>query len=366
MILSRTVGSLLTLQAAAPTSRILNLPAIHRLHRGEAGYAARPLFSDRVLNTALLVRHRVDAADAYLLASRRGWATKVIIPFDPSDLGLGGRYLLVGQRGWEEMLRGVASRPGSVYDDAKALAAIDELPSFDPFLVREHLRRRGFTAADCYFKLAPRDLEAMLAHVCKAIRPLVERAYPGATRQSLGRVAEALLSREGDDRLAPLRLTLGLQGEAFGQGMFAWRGFLYYKWLQQSLHPDIERLAHQLPRLRAIGAADPRLRAYTRTAPRLLLDGLAHERAFIQAALGAYDRAFADLLAGSDPATFRDFLLKASPLFLSLGERLGALGNLCAIWDLRFPPGADLLARVSEIADLTQEFETSMAAARAA
>ncbi|MDB5438907.1 MAG: hypothetical protein JWM33_1334 [Caulobacteraceae bacterium] len=366
MILSRTVGSLLVMQETAATSRILDLPAIRRLHRGQGDYAERPLFADRVLNAALLVRHRMDAADAYLFSERRRWATKVVIPFDPSDLGLGGRYLLVGQRGWREMLRGVCSRPDNLRDDARVLAAIDELPSLDPFLVREHLGRRGFQAADCYFRLAPGDLGPMLNFVVKTIRPLVERAYPGATRQGIGRVAEALLSSDEDDRLAPLCLTLGLGGEAYSQGVFAWRGFLYYKWVQQSLAPDLQRMAHQLPRLRAIGAAEPRLRAYAKSAPRLLLESLQHERAFIDATLVAYDRAFAALLAGSDPSAFRDFLLASSPLFLSLGERLGTLGNLCAFWENRFPPGADLLARVSEIADFAQEFESSMAAARAA
>lgn len=366
MIVSRTVGSLLALQDAAATSRILNLPAIRRAHRTEADYSERPLFTDRVLNSALLIRHRMDAADAYLFSNRKGWATKVVIPFDPGDLSLGGRYVLVGQRGWKEMLRGVCAQPDCLNDDAKVLSAIDELPSFDPFLMREHLSRRGFTAADCYFKIAPGDLGPMLAYVGKAIRPLVERAYPGATRASVGRVAEALLSCDEDDRLAPLRMTLGLDGEAYSQAMFAWRGFLYYKWVYHSLGVDLQRVAHQLPRLRAIGAAEARLRAYTKAAPAVLLESLAHERAFIAEALSAYDRAFGEMMAGAHPFTFRDFLLKGSSLFLSLGERLGTLGNLCAYWEARFPPGADLLAQVSEIADFAQEFEASMAAARAA
>jgi len=42
--------------------------------------------------------------ESYLFASARSVATKIIIPFDGSDLRTGGRSLFVEQCGYEDML----------------------------------------------------------------------------------------------------------------------------------------------------------------------------------------------------------------------------------------------------------------------
>ena len=66
------------------------------------------------------------------------------MPFERSDLGLGGRSLFVGERGWMESLQELAGVSHDLGRDAGVLEALDELPSLDPFLLREHMKRRGF------------------------------------------------------------------------------------------------------------------------------------------------------------------------------------------------------------------------------
>ncbi len=57
--------------------------------------------------------------------------------------------------------------------------------------------------------------------------------------QSGNRMVTAMLSNQVDEKLEPLRLTLGLTGNDFREGVFSWRGFLYYKWSMDKFWPDV-------------------------------------------------------------------------------------------------------------------------------
>ncbi|MGZ7227044.1 hypothetical protein ACXWO0_11310, partial [Streptococcus pyogenes] len=61
----------------------------------------------------------------------------------------------------------------ATHPDIQTLRLIDELPSLDPFLLREQLRRGGLDPSPCYFSISDSDLERMLAFVRNEIEPLV-------------------------------------------------------------------------------------------------------------------------------------------------------------------------------------------------
>ena len=84
-------------------------------------------------------------------------ATKIIIPFDRKDLGLGGQSVFVGQRGWADLIIEACNASSDMSRDLNTLRLIDSLPSLDPFLLREHLRRHGHMVGNCYFALSPAD-----------------------------------------------------------------------------------------------------------------------------------------------------------------------------------------------------------------
>ena len=63
-----------------------------------------------------------------------------------------------------------------------------------------------------------------------------------------------MLSNQIDEKLEPLRLTLGLTGNDFREGVFSWRGFLYYKWSMGKFWPDVMGV------LREINAVTPHRR----------------------------------------------------------------------------------------------------------
>ncbi len=250
--------------------------------------------------------------------------------------------------------------------DLEVLRLIDGLPSLDPFLVRETLRRAGFNIAPCYFAISQADLERMHAYVGEAITELVEMALgqmAGTQGSSnLKRLVEALLSTDVDDRLEPLRITLMLEGESFREGVFSWKGFLYYKWSLSVLWPDLKKVANEIGQLQITGPREPETAIYLTQARQRLQQSIVSQKNAIARTLKVYDDAFRALTAQGEPATFRDFLLRAPDMFISLGEKVGVISHIGSFWRYRFPPGRPPTCTVEEALDILQDFESGLGA----
>src|SRR5215208_1477297 len=102
--LDRSCRSLRGLEKTAATSRVLNLGAICTKHAGNLDHHAQPFFQARTLNAAVIVKHRLRTDERRDFYGHGGTATKLILPFERTDLGLGGRSLFVGENGWLEVL----------------------------------------------------------------------------------------------------------------------------------------------------------------------------------------------------------------------------------------------------------------------
>jgi hypothetical protein len=356
----RVTRSLRALERTASTSRVLNLLAIqaHSGHRPEHGQ--HPMFRNRVLNSALVVKHRLRNDDIYLFDEARPTATKIIIPFDRSDLGLGGQSFFVGQRGWVDLLREATNDHSDMTRDLATLRMIDMLPSLDPFLLREHLRRHGMNIAPCYFALSQGDLELMQGFVSTEISRLIELAYRETGRFSgvhVARLVDALLSTDVDERLTPLRETLVMEGESFKEGVFSWKGFLYYKWMLTHLWPQLAAVGTEIGQMVITGARDLETARYLDDARRRLQAGVLIECKAVQRSIKIYDDAFEDLINNGKPQAFREFLLRAPDMFISLGEKVGVISHIASFWRYRFPEGRTATADVDEAIDIFQDFE---------
>lgn len=359
----RVTRSLRALERTASTSRVLNLIAIEAESGHRPEYFQAPLFKNRVLNSALILKHRVRHDDIYLFEEARATATKIIIPFDRKDLSLGGQSVFVGQRGWTNLLIDACNGANESVRDLSVLRIIDSLPSLDPFLLREHLHRHGVFAAPCYFALSPADVDAMQGFVAIEIARLIALAYRdvGAVGEvHATRMVEALLATHVDERLEPLRETLMLEGDSFKEGVFSWKGFLYYKWMLDDLWPRLAQVGAEMGRLAIRGERDPETGRYLEDARRRLQAAVLVERHGVLRTLKVYDDAFENLVENNNPRVFRDFLLRAPELFLNLGERVGAISHISSYWRYRFPLGQAPVASVEEALDIFMDFEAGL------
>ncbi len=346
----------------ASTARVLNLASIGQVHGQEEAYRTEPMFESPILNTSILIKHRVRADESYLFAIPRTVATKVIVPFDRNELRLGGRSVFVDQIGFRDAMR----EAGNYYDksmerDFEVLRLIDELPSLDPFLLREHLRNHGISVGECYFEISNADKAAMHEFATQDVRDLIRLATNGAGGGSrdfaTARLVSALLSAGVDEKLEPLRLTLRLEGREFREGVFSWRGFLYYKWCGRKLWPQVSQVLREIRQIYVRGQDREQLN-YIEGAKRQIIVATHRTTKEVDAVLKVYNDAYEQLVKHGQPQHFREFLLLAPSMFLDLGEKMGAISHIVSFWRHRFPYKSRFRADPDEIAAIFQDFQS--------
>ncbi len=343
----------------------MNLALVHERFGHTPEYAANPLFHVPALNRVLLLKHVVRASERYLFDTTPVITTKILLPFAANELGLGGRSLLLGERSFERALREIAgaTHESHVAGDLELLRLIDSLPSFDPFLMRERLRQGGYEPARCYFEMSDADIRRMREFVGAEIEQFVGLAFktggPGA-RDLSRKLAEKLMTDEAAKALDPLRAALQLSEDEYREGVFSWKGFLYYKWLAATLLPGLPDLTREMLSARVNGA-DPEARQQLAAMRTRIVDFASRAVGRIETALLDYGAAFAGLSQGS-PTVFRDFLLYAPSLFIPIGEAIGVIQHIKSFWQFRFPAGQAQLLQADEAFEIFSEFEANLGA----
>jgi hypothetical protein len=358
----RAFRNLDNLRTSASTARVLNLLRVSREHDRTAGWRDAPMFENPTLNRCLVIKHRLRRNEVDEFRVRRYVATKIILPIDGADLRVGGRYIFVDQVGFDQMLE-QALGVGPSHPDRKILSLIDELPSLDPFLLREQLRRNGHAPDPCYFNVSEADLYRMSEFVANEITPLVDLSIGPdadlAADNPVARLTAKIMSNSAGEDMSALGQTLMLRPEEYEEGVFCWKGFLYYKWALQAITGDIGWVVDSVRRVRPRGRVDADQyvaidRAREQVRRRILLTCEATADM-----LRVYDDAFRGLTREGKPTAFRDFLRDAPILFARLGERLGAIQHIVSFWRYRMS-GDRLAPDGEELLDLLSDFETSL------
>jgi hypothetical protein len=352
------------IRASGSTSRVLNLSLVYERFGETEEFNQKPLFKTKQLNRALLLKHVLRTHERDLFERPLKTATKIIIPYSAKELELGGVSIFVGERRYEKMLKGAVrgEQDHAAFEaDIDLLRTLAALPSFDPFLMRERLRTSGIEPARCYFDLAEADVARMRAFVSKEISALIDLAFATGGRDSgdlSSRLAEKLMTDETAKSLDPLRQTLRLSGQEYIEGVFAWKGFLYYKWLLNEFKPQFAAFKPRFAGCRVLRASEADKREMAETRKRILkfMDAA---NARVEESLLEYSVAFASLAEGQAGA-FRAFLLKAPSMFIPIGEAVGVIRHIDSFWRFRFPEAGMPLLDVDEALEMFHEFETTL------
>ncbi len=356
----RAVRSLEFLERSASTARVLNLFQIAKLHRHTAAWRQQPMFVTPGLNEALLIKHRLRRNETDLFRGQRRVATKIVVPIDNRELKSGGRYVFFDQINHLPILKEVFGITPD-HPDFRTLELMDKLPSLDPFLLREQLSRAGIDPAPCYFAISEADMQKMLTFVKAEIEPLVQLSLgqTKASNSSIERMAAKILSNAPGDRLEGLGEVLRLSPEQYEEGIFCWKGFLYFKWTLGSLTEDLANVLSKVASIKPVGPMDGEAREYIARGREVVRDQLKRARAETRETMKVYDESYAGLTEDGNPLIFRDFLLRAPSLFDRLGEQLGAIQHVISFWNFRFGPKSPAPS-VSELMDIFMDFETSL------
>lgn len=357
----RSVRSLIQLQNSASTARVLNL---HKVWCGLDGAdrTGEPFFQHPLLDRAMVIKHRLRRDEADLFHGARHAGTKIILPIDYRDLKLGGQSLFVDQINFARTLEQAFGSGFERSADYETLLLLDRLPSLDPFLLREHLRRNGRTPDRRYFEMSDADVARMFAFARTEVAQLVALSFGDLdpTEAQTSRMVQKILRDALDPDMEPLRRTLKLAREEYEEGMFCWKGFLYYKWSLGEVATHVGGVLEQIAALRPQGQIDSDTATALARSRSNLRRGIQQACTVARGTLRVYDEAYAKLVREGRPAAFREFLLDAPNMFAALGERLGAVSHVVSFWRYRFPAGLQTRVTVEELVDVFTDFESSL------
>lgn len=356
---------LTALATKSSTSRVLNLYMVAKRHADDPMHKNAPLFRSDFLNRSIIVKHRLRRDEAYLIKNTTAVATKIIFPLDFDDLDLGGRSVFVNQKGFKPAVCDfVGLDEMEMEKDFAVLDMLNELPSLDPFLVREQLRRNNHEPAECYFPISPADAQRMQSFTNSEMAPLIRMAFgtkSGSSEAMVTKLANALLVADDVGALNPLRETLGLEGIQFTRGIFSWKGFIYYKWQFSEIMQGLIRVTKEMDKITPSGPNDvatPEEFSALKASIRARIRDTARS---CSQALTLYDDAFSDLVDRGNTAAFRRFLVKAPLLFLDIGHSIGMISHIASFWSYRFHSGSVELLKWKEFYDILLEFQAGLA-----
>jgi hypothetical protein len=357
-------------------SRVFNLLDLTARMRPPAGAGAvaepvaiEPFFAHPALNAVIFVRHRLRHDERSLFADGRTVATKVFLPFNRDDLGDGGRFVFIGERGWRKTcldlfgLDAYAEDPDSGRD-LTILEILDELPSLDPFLLRERLRAEGIEPALSYFRLPDADYAAISEGVAREFlrlaRPELRHVY--RSRRSLGRILRMMWDCRDPAIVGPLTETLEVAADDLDELMFAWKGFIYYKSLLPPLNNDWRRVRAQIASTRISANAGCSTDEPLDVMRSRVLSRMQKELAGALDIVRLYDRAYRNgLLERRQPGEFRTFLGRAPELLPRLGSAVAGIHHANTFWRYRFGDVSAARCDACEFHEILTDFSTGFA-----
>lgn len=361
---TKAKNSLANLSRSCSTDRVLNLTSVHQEFRDTPEYAQHPLFRNPRLNKSIFLKHTLRIHEREQMRGRRMTVTKVILPFDTNDLTLGGFSCFLNEA---DIDRTIASQFGSdpasesFRRDMQVLRIMDALPTFDPFLLRERLKRDGMVVSRCYFDLSEADAHRMREYVQSEIQKIVRLALNGEAdlADQSSTMTHKLMTDETAASLEPLRKVLQLTGDEWRDGVFAWKGFLYYSWnidATTKFMPDLQRQLLETKVRHATKVEMKEIDAIRRRISCCLtyLHGVATD------GVQLYRQAYTDLLAGK-PRQFQEFLQNAPARFLEVGEAFGMIMHIKSFWNFRFPKNTSVIP-ADEALEIFRDFDLQFAA----
>ena len=359
-------GKLSLLKRGGSTSRVIDLVSVKERYSETPGWAANPMFRTPRLNKSFVVKHTLRAWEREQLGGNRTTATKVIVPISDVNLDLGGHSIFVEDLGFDRQLANhLGISPGQLdfVADVERLRALAELPSFDPYLLHEFFRRNGETIDECYFVISDDELQRISRFVAAQIDTLVQKAMgadgDATTLSKSQKLAKVLFEDEDSPQLTVIREALRMTQQEYRDGVFGWKGTLYYSWRSGDCYADMVEFLRSLKGLHIVGLVGSD-KAEIRTIMSSIAQLATGRWNRLKTQLDAYHTEFDTFVQRGDPAALKNFMTRAPELFVEMGEDLGRLQHVTAYWRFWTKDRRGKALSAQEAFDLLPDFEAAL------
>lgn len=326
----------------AGSSRVYHADRLHRLVQDTGAGPDEFLFRHPELHRIIFIKQALQDGQ-YLPNRTNRIGTKLYFAFNEANAFEGGKSIFVGDQNFDDALAfqaGFDRRRGAedYIRDRDIIQIIDQLPSLDPFLLKDRLLAEGIDPHPAYFEIGRDEWSRIRDHVMDRFRPIVEFAYSGLdaarTQARLRSLVEKLWDAKDMDALGPVTKAMELEAEEAPAALHAWKGVIYYDHRMASLEAKIRHFAEWLNTtaepIDLIPSANRKLVLEVRDGTRAVLrDRWRRARARLEEYNAAYRALFVDR---QSPGPFIAFLGGASDVFAELGDSLSRLDHTHEVW----------------------------------
>lgn len=327
-------------------SRVFNCLQITRGLREKLQREATPeelFFASRALNNVILIKEPNvsgekggDPFDAPLPIR-----TKVFVPYNAENPYEGGQSSFTDDARFEEALAYMVGKggldAGSFERDLRKIRTLEQLPSLDPFLLRDRFAMVGEQVNEAYFKLSEADWRAIRAHMRERFVLIGRFATEGkgdVPAATIDMLVDRIWEARDLEPLFPLLAAFGLPADRAGEFFYSWKGIGFFDY-EFTRNTSLVRGFSQW-----IQSAQPRGYA-DRDETEAIERGRAHVRARVRTmlgdtlqTLGEFNTSFDQLFRKRETAAnFSNFLLHSRRHFWRLGNNLNGIYHVLTLWD---------------------------------
>lgn len=326
----------------AGASRVFNcMKLTQELLESPADDPGQPLalfFRARSLNDMIVIKEPNIKRGLETGAGALPVRTKLFLPFNLKSPYDGGLSIFTDDPGFEQVLR---ERSGGDQVSAQGLQLdllkvklLEQLPSLDPFLLKDMFAAARVTVNEAYFRLDEAEWHSIKNHISAKFALMCSFAGEGdRDPAALARLVERIWSARDTGPLAPLLASLGLPADRAPEFLYAWKGISYFDY---EFDGGLEKLRAFTDWVRSTQPRGPAHRVDREAIEEdrhILRERLRKSVGEAQTILKEYNDSFDLLFRQRQTArNFADFMVNSKRHFWTLGNSLNGILHALAVW----------------------------------
>jgi hypothetical protein len=337
---------------------------------GKAPAGPPLLFESRALNYCIVIKEPGRTKPGmFAPPPGKTLRTRLYFPYNRERPHEGGVSIDTQNPKLDEALLDTAgldkkNRPEAYEHDKKILKVLIDLPSLDPFLLKDRFRQGGIAVRDEYLYMQPEEWESIRQFVHNQFRIVATTIFPGDTAQMDERVdqlTQQLWDLRDLQHLEALTKVFGLDPKRTEEIFYSWKGVIYYDYAYDRLRGMITQIFDwfdhgSTPKDFVKPITERELGRLRTEIKNHILSAKSETKKHLSAYHKGFDLFFKEKKTAGD---FVAFLQSAPNNFYTLGESLSKLSHSIVIWERgtqnfrnRLLPGEQLMELFEFIAEV--------------
>ncbi len=302
------------------------------------------LFLTRELNNVIFVKEARPSRKSSRYHYDQPIGTKLYFPYNCGRIYDGGKSVFIDDPQIRRILNhhaglDIDDNSEDADRDLNLIRLLEELPSLEPFLVKDKLDIEGISANEVYFQISESEWKAIQTHVSEKLQPIISFAFPDSKDREKGRtrfLMKKLWNTKDIDALMPIMDAFNLPREEAGKIFSAWKGIMYYDFeYNRSLPNWRKNIAWMQQDAVPTDFVDREQRELLRE----LMDSVRGQyKEFwqdLQDIFSSYEEAYDKLFVlRQEPGPFIEFMRDAVKTYWILGSRMSAINHSAIVWDI--------------------------------